>query len=205
MWRVRSSISWMQLPGGSSDDRRLFALGGTLTDDRQLTIPQRLQRLESIEAIKQLKYRYLRACDRQDPAGVKDCYAEGEIELDFGRVGTFGSRDELVEAFSNLACHPHIVEMHHAHNPEIVIEDENNASGCWGLYYFLINTRDNATTQLGGYYEDLYRRTAEGWRICASRFTVTSTLLTSVEEGQQQLMFMGSQASLDVNDPSSQA
>lgn len=174
-------------------------------DTSPLTVEQRLQRLESIEAIKQLKYRYLRACDNQDPAAVKACYAEGEIELDFGRVGTFRTRDELVEVFSALACQPHIVEMHHAQNPEITLEDENNASGSWGLYYFLINTRDNAMTQLGGYYKDRYRRTDEGWRICASTFTVTSTLLTSVEAGLQKLMFMGARASPEIDDPSSQA
>ena len=174
-------------------------------DNTTLNVEQRLQRLESIEAIKQLKYRYLRACDNQDPAAVKACYAEGEIELDFGRVGAFRTRDELVEVFSVLACQPHIVEMHHAQNPEIVLQDENNATGYWGLYYFLINTRDNVTTQLAGYYRDRYRRTDEGWRICASTFTVTSTLLTSVEDGLKRLTFMGAQASPEIDDPDLQA
>ena len=175
------------------------------SDDVRLTVEQRLGRLESIEAIKQLKHRYLRACDNQDPAAVKACYAEGDIELDFGRVGSFRNRDELVETFSNLACQPHIIEMHHAQNPEIVLQDEDHASGQWGLYYFLINTRDNSTTQLAGHYRDRYVRTAEGWRICASTFTVTSTLLTSVEASQQKLMFMGAQASPEIDDPSLQA
>ena len=175
------------------------------SDDARLTVEQRLRRLESIEAIKQLKHRYLRACDNQDPAAVKACYAEGDIELDFGRVGSFRNRDELVETFSNLACQPHIIEMHHAQNPEILLQDEDHASGQWGLYYFLINTRDNSTTQLAGHYRDRYVRTAEGWRICASTFTVTSTLLTSVEASQQKLMFMGAQASPEIDDPNAQA
>ena len=176
-----------------------------LSDKRHLTVEQRLRRLESIEAIKQLKHRYLRACDNQDPAAVKACYAEGDIELDFGRVGAFSSRDELVETFSNLACQPHIIEMHHAQNPEINLLGEDQASGCWGLYYFLINTRDQTTTQLAGHYQDRYVRTAEGWRICASRFTVTSTLLTSVPDGVHKLVFMGAQASSAIDDPSLQA
>ena len=174
-------------------------------DGTALTLEQRLLRLESIEAIKQLKHRYLRACDNKDPAAVRDCYVEGGIELDFSRVGSFANRDELVEVFATLACQPHIVELHHAQNPEIELEDENHASGHWGLYYFLINTRDNVTTQLGGYYRDRYRRTAEGWRICASSFTVTSTLICSVEEGRQKLVFMGAQASPELDDPGTQA
>lgn len=174
-------------------------------DNKQPTVAQRLDRLESVEAIKQLKYRYLRACDSKDPATIRACYAQGDIEIDFGRVGRFRGRDELVEAFTHMACSPHIVEMHHAHNPEIVLHDKRNASGYWGLHYFLINTRDNATTQLGGYYRDRYRLVDESWRICASTFTVTSTLLTSVEEGQQKLMFMGARASLEIDDPGSQA
>jgi len=76
-------------------------------EDSQSTLARRLRRLESIEAIKQLKHRYLRACDSKDPVGVKACYAKGR----------------------------------------------------WSLYYFLINTRDNITTQLGGIYRDRYRLT----------------------------------------------
>ena len=170
-----------------------------------MDIEQRLHRLESLESIKQLKYRYLRACDHQQPEVVRECYAEGEIALDFGRVGTFTSRDELVDIFASLACQPHIIEMHHAQNPQIEFQDDSNASADWGLYYFLINTRDNMTTQLGGFYEDRYKLTEAGWRIVASKFTVTSTLITSVEDAQQHLIFMGAQASLDVDDPSDQA
>lgn len=173
--------------------------------DSRLSVEQRLRRLESIESIKQLKYRYLRACDNKDPATIKQCYESGEIALDFGRVGTFRSADELVQVFTALACNPHIVEMHHAHNPEITMHDDENATGQWSLYYFLINTRDKMTTQLGGYYQDRYRLTDEGWRISASTYTVTSTLITSLEEGQQKLMFMGAQANQQIDDPNLQA
>jgi len=176
-----------------------------MKDNAQPTLAQRLRWLESIEAIKQLKHRYLRACDQKDPAAVGECYVPGEVDLDFGRVGRFRSRDELVAVFAQLACQPHIIEMHHAHNPEILLQDERHATGLWSLYYFLINTRDNTTTQLGGYYEDRYLRTEQGWRICASKYTVTSTLLTTIKEGQQRLMFMGAQASRDIDDPSTQA
>ena len=106
------------------------------SDDTHLTMEQRLRRLESIEAIKQLKHRYLRACDNQDPAAVRGCYAEGDIELDFGRVGSFRSRDELAKTFSNLACQPHIIEMHHAQNPEITLQTALKGS-LWRLAWQL--------------------------------------------------------------------
>lgn len=56
----------------------------------------RLQHLEAIEAIRPLKSRYLFFCDRKDPEGVRDCFAPGEVTIDFGRIGVFTHRDQLV-------------------------------------------------------------------------------------------------------------
>ena len=67
------------------------------------------------------------------------------------------------------------------------------------------DTRDRTTTQLAGHYQGRYLRTAEGWRTCASTFTLTGTLLTSVADGMKKLMFMGAQASPDIDDPGLQA
>ena len=65
--------------------------------------------------------------------------------------------------------------------------------------------RGNLREPLAGHYQDRYVRTSGGWRICASTFTVTSTLLTSAADGMWKLMFMGAQANPEIDDPSLQA
>src|SRR5512139_3781530 len=140
-------------------------------------LERRIAVLEDIEAIRKLKHRYFFVCDRKRPADVLGCFAPGEIRLDYGRIGQFTRAEDMVAVFTALACHEHIVEMHHAQNDQIEIVDATRAEATWGLYYYLINTREHTVTQLGGYYVDEYRKIAGEWKISASAFHVTSTQL----------------------------
>ena len=93
-----------------------------MADD--LDFGRRLYRLEAIEEIKQLKARYFHACDTKQVDLVRACFAEGEIDLRYGRIGHFTDREQLVSVFSELACHEHIVEMHHGQNPQVTVLDD---------------------------------------------------------------------------------
>lgn len=156
-------------------------------------IEKRLARLEAIEAIREVKARYLACCDAKDPAGVRACFADGKIHIDFGVIGTFDHADAMVELYTQMACHPHMVEMHHGSNPRIQIIDAQTAHGQWALTYQLINTEMNTLTQLGGEYEDEYRLTDDGWKISATKFTVTSTLAVELGEAGMNPLFAGRQ------------
>jgi hypothetical protein len=169
------------------------------------TIEQRLQALEDIEAIKRVKYDYLFFSDQKQPEKMRECFAEGEITIDYGRIGVFKTRDELVAVFSRLACAEHIIEMHHAQNPRVDLHSDDRASAVFGLYYFLIDTRQNTVTQLGGYYEDAFIKVKGEWKICATAFKVTSTQLMDVGEGMAKILFAGGAAPADIDDPSKQA
>lgn len=165
----------------------------------------RVERLEAIEAIRQLKYKYFHYCDRKRPDKVRECYADGFVRLEFGRVGTFESADDLVKVFTELACQDHIVEMHHAQNPQIELLGDGKAEGLWGLYYYLIDTNQQTATQLGGFYEDEYRYIDGAWKITASRFTVTSTQILDLSEEIVKRVFAGRQAPTELDDPTKQA
>lgn len=169
------------------------------------SLEQRVARLEAIESIRQLKVRYLDACDRKQPADVRACFVDGEMLIDYDRVGTLGNADELTALFERFGCEPHVVEMHHAQNPQITVHDSDNASGRWGLYYHLIDTRTSTVTQLGGYYEDEYRRVAGEWKISATRFRVTSTQIMDLAEGLAKPVFAGVRAPADLDDIERQA
>lgn len=170
-----------------------------------MDLEQRISRLEAMEAIKQLKHRYFHACDTKQVALVRQCFASGSIDLQYGRIGSFSDREEMLAVFSELACQDHIIEMHHGQNPQIVVVDADNATATWGLYYFLIDTRRDLVTQLAGFYDDSYKRVDEQWQITRSHYTVTSTQIFDLSQGMAQVIFAGAAAPAELDDPSEQA
>ena len=155
------------------------------------TIERRLARLEAMEAIRALKARYLACCDRKDPAGMRACFADGPVPVDYGAVGRFDNADALVSLYTEIACHPHMVEMHHGMNPQIEVLDDTHARGSWSLHYFLINTQTKGVTQLAGYYEDEYRMSDGDWKISATKFVATSTLALDFTGNNLKTLFAG--------------
>ncbi len=151
----------------------------------------RLERLEDSDAIRALKARYFAACDGKDPAVMRACFVDGDVAIDYGVIGCFDRADALVAVFTQMACHPHMVEMHHGVNPRIEITGTDTARGEWGLHYQLINTRDSTLTQLGARYEDAYRRTAQGWKISATRCVVDSTLVLALGDSAIRALVTG--------------
>lgn len=168
-------------------------------------LAQRVADLEAIEAIKQVKYKYFFNCDQKRPAVVRECFADDFVAIDFGRIGTFESADDLVALFEQLACSEHIVEMHHAQNPQIELLGDGRAKALWGLYYYMIDTQQQISTQLGGYYEDEYVCVDGDWKISATRFVVTSTQILDLGEDIVKRVFAGRVAPAELDDPSKQA
>lgn len=154
-------------------------------------IERRLRRLEDIEAIRQLKARYLVCCDRKDPEGMRACFADGPVPIDYGVLGSFDAADAVVQIFRDIGCRPNMVELHHGVNPLIEIDDDSHAHGSWGLHYCLIDTDTRGVTQLAGYYEDRYVKHDGHWKIAATRFVATSTLALALEDAAIKPLFAG--------------
>ncbi|MDH4585167.1 nuclear transport factor 2 family protein [Pseudomonas sp. BN415] len=139
-----------------------------------MNLEQRLARLEAIEAIRQLKHRYLNACDLKDVEAIRACFAEGEVAIDYGPVGTFRDRDSFVALYQSLACNARVIDLHHGANPEIALVGEEEAVGRWALYYFYLDAETGATRQLGGFYQDRYRCIDGAWKIVETVFRAHS-------------------------------
>lgn len=162
-----------------------------------MNLAQRIQALEDIEAIKRLKHDYLYFCDSKQPDRVMDCFVAGPVHIDYGEVGVFDSREALVEVFSRAACHEHMVEMHHAQNPRIDLVDDHSARGVWGLFYHLIDTRNQLVTQLGACYEDEYRKVDGRWLISSTICRVHSAYTSELSGKAARVVFAGNPASPD--------
>ena len=154
-------------------------------------LEQRVSRLEAIEAIRQLKHRYLASCDAKDPVAMRACFVDGAMHIDYGPVGVFDNADAVAKIFSELGCHPHILEMHHGSNPQIELVSHSQARGTWSLHYQQINMQTNVLTQMGGVYADEYRLTPTGWKMSATVFEQKSLLVLNLGEETVQAVVKG--------------
>lgn len=134
----------------------------------QLTLEQRLARLEAEADIRRLKARYFNACDAKDVERMRECFVE-EARIEFPPIGNFDGRDGLIDIFAKLAASTPIVDAHQGHNAEITVLDDSNAEARWHLAYATYDPRSGGFRLLSTFYFDRYVKTPDGWRISFSR------------------------------------
>jgi hypothetical protein len=154
-----------------------------MADTEIAELRRRLTRLEDLEAIRRLKARYLNACDQQDPDAAQRCFAEGEVHIDMGHVGVFKNREEFAALYRAAGCHPHVLDLHQAANPEIELIDDTHARGIWSLDYRNINTRERTVTFVSLIYHDEYEKIEGHWKMRKSVSEFKSALHLSYASG----------------------
>lgn len=156
-----------------------------------MTIEERLQRLEDDRAIRDLKSRYLRACDTQDPETVRDCLIP-EAQIRYEGFPDFDSRDAFVDIYAQLGCVPGVFDIHHAANGVISFDSPDRATGQWALTFHNINLAHRLLTQFGIEYDDVYVRRDGRWQIAETTSRRKSALVQSVDEaGNTRVIAMG--------------
>ncbi len=117
--------------------------------------------LVDIEAIKQLKYRYLRNLDLRQWDDFAECFVPDATGAYDGRE--FTDRDSLV-AFMRENMTDGLISMHHAHHPEIEVSGDE-ATGTWYLHDKVMVPEFEYLLEGAAFYSDVYVRTPDGWRI----------------------------------------
>ncbi|MFC6672045.1 nuclear transport factor 2 family protein [Marinobacterium aestuariivivens] len=152
----------------------------------------RLRALEDLEQIRTLKYHYWRSVDARDFEAVEACFATGALVIDYELFGSFERREDMVEAIRNAGLGAEVQDFHHGQNPEIRLTGPDSAAGLWDIYYFMLDPASGTTLQLSGAYEDEYVRQDGEWKVCKSRFVVTSRLSGQIsEDGQYRVAALG--------------
>jgi hypothetical protein len=127
-----------------------------------------------IEAIKQVKYRYLRALDTKHWDDFADTLAE-DITADYGpSIGEelhFANRADLVD-YMRSALGPNVITEHRVTHPEITVTGDT-ARGSWYLQDRVIVAEYNFMLIGAAFYHDQYRRTDGGWKISATGYDRT--------------------------------
>jgi len=157
-----------------------------------MTLEERLQRLEDDRAIRDLKARYLRACDTKDPDTVRDTLMPVGAVIAYEGFPPFNNREDFVAIYAQMGCAPGIYDMHHAANGIITFESATRAQGQWSLFFHNINLAGRTLTQMGVEYDDIYVKDAGRWWIAETRSRRTSCLIHSVDaDGSATVSVMG--------------
>jgi len=124
--------------------------------------------LVELEKIRRLKYRYLRCVDLKRWAELEDVFT-ADATADYGtpsagRPLKLASREEII-TFLRDSLGNGIITLHAAGQPEIEI-DGDTATGTWRFEDTVIATEYSVVITGAAFYEDRYRRGADGeWRI----------------------------------------
>ncbi|OUC80045.1 nuclear transport factor 2 family protein [Gordonia lacunae] len=126
--------------------------------------------LEDLRSIENLKYRYLRSLDTKDWATFASTLTD-DVTGNYGEGLAFSDRDELV-GYMQKNVGPAVITEHRVAHPEIEI-DGDTARGRWYLQDRVIVAEFSFMLIGAAFYDDTYRRTADGWRISSTGYDRT--------------------------------
>lgn len=131
--------------------------------------------IADLEAVKQLKYRYLRAFDTKHWDGFAATLTD-DVAGDYGtsvdgKPLSFTNRTDLV-GYMRAAVGPNVVTEHRVTHPEITVNGDE-ASGIWYLQDRVIVAEANFMLIGAAFYRDRYRRTTDGWQVSATGYDRT--------------------------------
>jgi hypothetical protein len=145
------------------------------------TLEDRLTQLEDDRAIRDLKARYLRACDAKDVATLRETLLPEGAVIAFDGFPPLDGRDAFVGLYSQMACTPGVFDIHHGANGVITFDGADRALGHWSLLFHSINLANRTITQMGVEYEDHYVKQNGRWWIAETRSQRRSCLIQTVD------------------------
>ena len=144
--------------------------------------------LKEIEAIKQLKYRYLRSVDLKLWDELRETFTEDAISAYADGTQAFRGR-EAVMSFLIEALEGDLITLHQVHHPEIVLTSPHSATGTWYLQDHVINPGPDrpvipGRTVLNGaaFYSDEYLKSGDEWKIKKTGYTRTFETFQSLDD-----------------------
>ena len=144
-----------------------------------MTLEERIQRLEDIEAIKNLKARYCALCDDNYEADGLAALFTDDAVWDGGQLGVCHGREEIREFFRRS---PRAISfaIHQVANPIIEV-DGDAATGRWYLFQPCTFARSEQAIWMAAKYRDRYLRSGGDWLF--SHVEIALEFMTPFDEG----------------------
>ncbi len=154
---------------------------------------RRIETLEHVAAIKELKSRYWSSLDAQRPDDVRDCFLP-EAVIDMEGVPRCDGRDAFITIIKEQGCRPGLCNMHHGHNARIALTGAASATGIWDSYFHGIDVGARTIIQLAGVYNDRYVFREGRWWIAEILFRQTSFMMEKIaDDGSATVLALGTQ------------
>ncbi len=135
------------------------------------TLAKQVARLNDLEDIKQLKYRYFRAMTYGDHDTLKETLTEDVVTSYSDGHYVFEDREKLlrflIDSHDPKAT---IICYWMAGMPEISFQSDSKATGIWAMYHYFYNKGQGFVDEMFVYYDDEYRKENGAWRFCKTGY-----------------------------------
>lgn len=128
---------------------------------------------KDLEAIKRLKYKYLRCLDQKRWSELAECFTEDATSAYSGGKYSFEGRDAILEFLEKSMGADSFLSCHTVHHPEIDFTSDTTAHGIWALRDVVIETNANIEIRGAAFYEDEYVKQGGEWKIRSTGYERT--------------------------------
>lgn len=129
-------------------------------------LARQVAKLQDLEEIKTLKYRYFRAMTYGDHETLKETLTEDVVTSYSDGLYVFDDRQKLLRfLIDSHDPDAKIVAYWMAGMPEITLESESEASAIWAMYHYFYNQGAEKVDEMFVYYDDRYRKEGGVWKI----------------------------------------
>jgi hypothetical protein len=123
------------------------------------------EQLVEIEAIKRLKYKYLRCVDQKEWAELEECFVPDATTSYGGGTYSQTGRDAIMAFLRKSMGDETFLSSHRVHHPEIELTSPTTATGVWALEDVVIDQKHGLTIQGAAFYRDEYVKVNGRWLI----------------------------------------
>jgi len=117
------------------------------------------------EAIKRLKYKYLRCLDQKLWDEMGECFTEDAVAAYSGGKYAYEGRDAILDFLRRAMGAETFLSSHRVHHPEIELSSPSEATATWALEDVVIEEKWAITIRGAAFYEDEYVKQDGRWRI----------------------------------------
>ena len=129
-------------------------------------LAKQVAKLQDLEEIKLLKYRYFRAMTFGDHETLKETLTEDVVTSYSDGLYVFDDREKLLQfLIDSHDPDARVIAYWMAGMPEITIESETEASGIWAMYHYFYNQGAELVDEMFVYYDDRYRKEEGVWKM----------------------------------------
>jgi len=121
--------------------------------------------LHELEAIKRLKYKYMRCLDQKRWEEMAECFTEDATAAYSGGKYSFQGKKAILDFFAQSMDRPGVLSSHRVHHPEIDFTSPTTATGTWALEDTFIDEDAGVTIRGAAFYVDEYVKQDSRWRI----------------------------------------